>query len=180
MAAEDIDGLYPESVRIHLSRGSFDVSSRWWCVELLPPCYRLPPPSLHCPSLSFSICLSLSMHLLSERVGGEGEEHLNSLQNLSSTQSNSNMTPPRLSCTVSKVSVGCLHKPLDLWWNHFSKDSLDSTCFWLNIYRLTGLKLRVSHKHIHGRDDNYEVKILWYTGTLFSETTRKKPLHIHN
>lgn len=28
MAAGDIDGLHPESVRIHLSRGSFDVSSR--------------------------------------------------------------------------------------------------------------------------------------------------------
>lgn len=80
MAAEDIDGLYPESVRIHLSRGSFDVSSRRRGVELLPPRHGLQPSHPPSPSpvfglpLCLSICLSFSMCLLSERLGTKGEE----------------------------------------------------------------------------------------------------------
>lgn len=54
---EDIDGLHPESVRINLSQGSFDVSCRRRGVELLPPRHAfcpLPlPPFL---SLDPSVC----------------------------------------------------------------------------------------------------------------------------
>lgn len=60
MVAADIDGLYAESVRIHLSQGSFDVSSRQRGVELLPPRYA----ATHTSSTPAVACIApLSLHL---------------------------------------------------------------------------------------------------------------------
>lgn len=125
MAVEDIDGLHRESVRIHLSRGSFDVSSRRRGVELLPPRHGLPPrlPSLLCPSVSPSVCpyQCVCCQRGWEQRGWKNISIQSSLQNLSSTKSNFTMTPARLSCTVSKVSVECLTQAVGFPMGLFSQ-----------------------------------------------------------
>lgn len=133
MAAKDIDGLCLDSVRINLSRGSFNVSSHAARCGVITSSLQ-PPPHHHHPSsfssvalpLCLPICLSLSMRLLSERVGtkegrGKTSQYKVAFKNLSSSKSNSTMTPARLSCTVSKVSVECLTQAVGFVMGLFSQ-----------------------------------------------------------
>lgn len=140
MAAEDIDGLHPESVRMYLSRGSFDVSPAdevWSYYLLVTGCPSLP--SLLGPSVSPSVCPYQCVCRWRgwERRGRENISIQSSLQILSSTKSNSTMTAAWLSCTVSKVSAECLTQAVGFLMGLFPKDLLDSACFRRYIYSLT-------------------------------------------
>lgn len=153
MAIEDIDGLHQESVRIHFGGGSCDASAhRRRRVELLPPCYGSASRSLLCPYISPFICLFLSVYLLQEEEGaGEGKEREEAMGGITTSQYQVSATgranPPRRwpgrAGLYQRCQTSGWHKPLALWWDHFSQVLLHSTHSYRDIYCLTGPKLRI-------------------------------------
>lgn len=104
----------------------------FWC---LPPPTRCgvitsssrAAPLSHLCSAPRYLHLSVLINVSAVREGGNaggGRKNISiqsSLQNLSSTKSNSSMTAARLSCTVSKVSVECLTQAVGFLMGLFSQ-----------------------------------------------------------
>lgn len=141
----------------------------WSYYQLVTGC----PPSFSALPLCLSICLSLSMWLLRgwEWRGRKNISIQSSLQNLSSTKINSTMTPARLSCTVSKVSVECLTQAVGFLMGLFSQRLIWQWLFFcLNIYSLAGPKLWIFGRQIYERA---VLLLLWFFGILFLKEDRK-------
>lgn len=139
MAAEDIDGLYSEAVKINLSRESFDVFSHSRGMKLLPPHHWLPQ-CVYCQRGWEWLRRKKNISLQS------------GLQYLCSAKSNSTMTPARLSCTLRKVSIECLTQALGFLMGLFSpRIYLTAPVSCLYICYLTGPIIRRFGRMMHGR-----------------------------
>lgn len=151
MTIEDIDGLHQEPVRIHLSGGSCDISVHWRRVELLPPCYGSASRSLLCPYVSHSSVCSYQCNLCQKRGKGrrrEGRKQWRAQQHLNTKWSSkisaaAKAIPPRPSCTYQRCQSSGWNNSSDPWWDHFIQVWLNSPCFCLDIFCLTGPKLRI-------------------------------------
>lgn len=154
MASEDIDGLYPESVRTHLSQGSFDVSSRRRGVELLPPRHSLHPHHLLLCSPPVSLHRAVLINVSAVRKGGNERGGKTSQYKVAfKISATLKAIPPwrqqGWAVLYQRCQLSAWHKPLDSWWGYFPKDLFDSVCFCLNIYRQAGTKLWIFGSQIH-------------------------------
>lgn len=116
IAAVDIDGLNPDSVRVHFSQGPFDVSFSWRAVESLPGRHRRRRRSSLALPLSVQLSASIDTSAVAQTSGKTSQYKVKS----STSPIHSKQFRHDAGEAVSKVSVQRLTQAIGFLMGLFS------------------------------------------------------------